>query len=85
MLRSHLSSKNLVRQFKSMELDGESYWTQLAEKEWLRKSTKARKVRQEVVKTEIWDVLEKEDFGFRSLHLLENLQLLEKYVCLVIY
>ena len=61
-----------------MEVDSESYWTQLAEKEWLKHTNKARKVRPEVIKNDIWDVLEKEGFDFKPLYLLENLQLLEK-------
>jgi intron-binding protein aquarius len=63
-----------------MELDGELKWRQLAEKTWLKPSSKARKVRPEVVKQEIWDTLESQSFDFRSLLVLENLQLLEKYL-----
>ena len=50
----------------------------MAEKIWSKPSTKVRKVRGEVVKQEIWDVLEKDGFNLRSLVVLENLQLLEK-------
>ena len=66
-----------------MEVDSENYWTQLAEKEWLKQPNKARRVRQEVINTEIWDVLEKGGFDFKSLYLLENLQLLERCVCVI--
>ena len=53
-------------------------WHQLAEKHWLG-SQKSRKVRAEVIKKEIWDVLEKEDFAYSSLLTLEGLGLLERY------
>ena len=36
------------------------------------------KVKPDVVKKEIWDVLEREDFPHRSLLILENLQILER-------
>ena len=60
------------------ELGEDSHWTQLAKKYW-SKPAKSKKVKPEVIKNEIWDVLEKEEFLSRSLLLLENLQLLEKY------
>lgn len=56
---------------------GENQWTQLARKHWI-KPTKTRKVKSDVIKKEIWDVLENEGFEFRSLLILESLQLLEK-------
>lgn len=61
-----------------MEVEGENRWNQLAENVWSKTSSQPRKVRPEIIKTEIWDVLEKEDFDSRSLFRLENLQLLEK-------
>lgn len=63
-----------------MEIVDESRWQSLAERHWSKPTNKARKVKTEVVKNEIWDVLEKQDFDFRSLLALENLQLLEKYL-----
>ncbi|KAL9122845.1 MAG: hypothetical protein Q9187_000602 [Circinaria calcarea] len=63
-----------------MEVEGENRWYQLAENVWSKSSSQPRKVRSEVIKTEIWDVLEKEDFDSRSLFQLENLQLFEKYL-----
>ncbi|MCJ1385979.1 hypothetical protein MMC17_009104 [Xylographa soralifera] len=63
-----------------MESSYEEQWRQLAEAQWSKPSAKVRKVRPEVVKTEIWDVLEKDGFAFRSLLILDNLQLLEKYL-----
>ena len=58
-----------------------SYWTQLAQKHW-SKPVKTRKVKQEVINTELWEVLKKEDFHIRSLLILESLRLLEKYLLL---
>ena len=63
--------------------DGEQYWRQLAETHWLKVSKRAPKARPEVIKKEIWDVLEKVDFDFRALLTLDNLQLLEKLVLAV--
>ncbi|KAL8723726.1 MAG: hypothetical protein Q9225_000021 [Loekoesia sp. 1 TL-2023] len=61
------------------DLEGENRWTQLAGKYW-GSSAKSRKVKDEVIKNEIWDVLENEGFPFRSLLILESLQLLESYL-----
>lgn len=52
-------------------------WTQLAHKHW-SKPMKIRKVKGDVIKKEIWDVLENEGFQLSSLLVLESLQLLEK-------
>ena len=60
------------------DLGNSSHWAQLAGEHW-PKATKSKKVKPEIVKKEIWDVLEQEAFHFRSLLTLENLQLLEKY------
>ena len=54
------------------------HWRSLAQNYWL-KSIKAKKVNPDVIKKEIWDVLQAEGFEFRSLQALDNLQLLEKY------
>ena len=61
--------------------ESENAFEELAKKHWLKTTKKQTKVKvkPEVLKTEIWDVLEKEDFEFRSLLALENLQILEKY------
>ena len=62
-------------------LDSETSFAQLAQKHWLKapkKSTKV-KVKPDVLKNEIWDILERENFAFKSLLALENLQVLEKY------
>ena len=63
-----------------MEVVDETRWQKLAEKYWSKPTSKPRKVKADVVKSEIWDVLEKQDFDFWSLLILENLQLLEKYL-----
>lgn len=55
------------------------HWAKLAEKHWL-KSRKPKKAKPEIIKKEIWDVLEGESFDFRSLLVLESLQLLESYL-----
>lgn len=57
---------------------GREQWHKLAEKHWLG-SQKTRKVRAEVIKKEIWDVLEKENFAYTSVLTLESLELLERY------
>ena len=58
--------------------EGRNHWTDLAQKHWLR-SKRVKKVSPEVIKKEIWDVLEASDFDFASLLALDNAQLLEKY------
>ena len=62
-------------------LDNGDTWAQVAQKHWLKRSGKVTKVKvkPDVLKKEIWDVLEKEDFMYGSLLALENLQTLEKY------
>lgn len=61
------------------DLTGDNHFAQLARKHWLGK-TKQPKVQNAVVKDDIWDVVEGEDFAYASLLLLEQLQLLEKYL-----
>lgn len=64
------------------DLEGDDAFAQLARKHWLKpagKAAKAVKVKPDVLKKEIWDVLEKDDFPYKSLLILENLQLLERY------
>lgn len=62
----------------------EHVFVQLAKKHWLKPTTSKKvattkvKIKPDVLKKEIWDVLEAEDFQFQSLLLLENLQLLER-------
>ena len=64
-------------QSERLEVGGESHWAALGKKHWF-KPVKSRKVKNEVLKTELWDVLEEESFEYRSLLILESLQLLEK-------
>jgi len=58
--------------------DGVDHWTQIANEHWL-KSSRSKKVKPDIIKRDIWDVLEKENFQSKSLLALENLQLLEQY------
>lgn len=55
----------------------DSPWVQLAKAHWLE--TKVHKVKPDVIKQQFWDVLEAEGFSSRSLLILENLNILEKY------
>jgi intron-binding protein aquarius len=61
------------------DLHGENHFAQVARKNWLA-AKKTPKVRPEVVKQELWDELENADFAYSSLLVLENLQLLERYL-----
>ncbi|KAF7681106.1 dead helicases superfamily protein [Alternaria burnsii] len=61
------------------DLHGENHFAQVARKNWLS-AKKTPKVRPEVVKKELWDELENVDFAYSSLLILENLQLLERYL-----
>jgi intron-binding protein aquarius len=61
------------------DLHGENHFAQVARKNWLA-AKKTPKVRPEVVKKELWDELENVDFAYSSLLILENLQLLERYL-----
>lgn len=63
--------------------DEEHVFVQFAKAHWLKPTTSKKpaskvKVKQDALKTEVWDVLEAEDFPFQSLLLLENLQMLER-------
>lgn len=59
----------------------ENVFVQVAKAHWLKKATKKAakvKVKADVLKLEIWDELEKDNFSFKSLLILENLQILER-------
>lgn len=58
----------------------EHQFVQVARKHWLKSSKKGAKtkVKNDVLKQNIWDVLERESFQYKTLLLLENLQTLEK-------
>ncbi len=62
------------------DLYGDGHFASLAKQHWLKSTKKAAKVKvkPDVVKREIWDVLERENFSYRSLLILENLQILER-------
>ncbi|KAK5629587.1 hypothetical protein RRF57_005302 [Xylaria bambusicola] len=64
------------------DLEGESEFAQLAKQHWLKTSKSAAKVKvkNDVLKKDIWDVLEKDAFAYRSLLILEGLQTLESYL-----
>jgi intron-binding protein aquarius len=61
------------------DLHGENHFAQVASKNWLT-AKKTPKVRPDVVKKELWDELVNVDFAYSSLLILENLQLLERYL-----
>ncbi|ROT42795.1 intron-binding protein aquarius [Sodiomyces alkalinus F11] len=61
------------------DIEGESEFTQLARKHWL-KPTKKVKVKNDVIKKEIWEVLERDSFPYKTLLVLEGLQTLESYL-----
>ncbi|KAL5356234.1 hypothetical protein BJX96DRAFT_186187 [Aspergillus floccosus] len=69
-----LDSRPTVEDFRE-----DSAWVQLAKTHWLETS-KVRKVKQDVIKKDLWDALEAENFSFRSLLTLENLNILEKFL-----
>lgn len=60
--------------------EGESEFAQLAKQHWLKPSKKATKVKvkNDVLKRDIWDPLEKDKFPVASLLSLESLQILER-------
>ena len=60
------------------ESRGKEYWAELAHKHW-GKSSHAVRVNSDVIKDEIWTVLERDGFSYRSLLDLESLQALEQY------
>ncbi|KAI0841645.1 P-loop containing nucleoside triphosphate hydrolase protein [Hypoxylon sp. FL0890] len=64
------------------DLEGESEFAQLARQHWLKttKRTTRVKVKNDVLKRDIWDVLEKDNFPYKSLLILEGLQTLESYL-----
>ncbi|KAI8662720.1 Pre-mRNA-splicing factor [Fusarium sp. Ph1] len=60
----------------------EHQFVQLARKHWLKSGKKPAKpkVKNDVLKQSIWEVLEREGFQYKSLLLLESLQTLESYL-----
>lgn len=68
-----LDSRPTVEDFRD-----DSPWVRLAKTHWLD-AANVRKVKHDVIKKDIWDPLEAESFSFRSLLILENLNILEKF------
>ncbi|KAK4124003.1 P-loop containing nucleoside triphosphate hydrolase protein [Parathielavia appendiculata] len=64
------------------DLEGESEFASLARQHWLKTPKQAAKVKvkNDVLKREIWDALEKDNFPLKSLLVLEGLQTLESYL-----
>jgi intron-binding protein aquarius len=64
------------------DLEGESEFASLARQHWLKTPKQATKVKvkNDVLKREIWDALEKDNFPLKSLLVLEGLQTLERWV-----
>lgn len=64
------------------ELEGESGFATLARQHWLKTSKQPAKVKvkNDVLKREIWDALERDNFPLKSLLVLEGLQTLERQV-----
>lgn len=60
-------------------VEGAELWQDVARKHWLRKSDKQIRVQVDVIKKDIWDKLEEEQFDYSSLLALESLQLLERH------
>jgi intron-binding protein aquarius len=64
------------------DIRGGNAFAEVAQKHWLKpskKTTRAR-VKNDVLKKDIWDVLEGDNFSHKSILVLENLQLLERLV-----
>ncbi|KAM0274435.1 hypothetical protein ACHAQH_007843 [Verticillium albo-atrum] len=64
------------------EIEGENEFSQLARKHWLkpRKKNTAVKIKNDMLKKDIWLVLERNHFPDKSLLVLEGLQTLESYL-----
>lgn len=61
------------------DLHGDNHFVQVAKENWLdATTTRPAKLRYDVLNREVWEPLEKEQFRYRSLLILENLQILEK-------
>lgn len=74
VMEQRLDSRPTVEDFRDGNL-----WVKLAKTHWL-KTSKVRKVKQDVIKKDLWDPLVEDRFSLRSLLILENLNILEKYV-----
>ncbi|KAE9984695.1 hypothetical protein BLS_001690 [Venturia inaequalis] len=78
-----MTSKNAVTASSARptieDLHGDNHYAEVARKYWLSK-TKTTKVLPKVINEELWAHLETDGFAYRSLLILETLQLLEKYL-----
>lgn len=63
------------------DLQHEGLFTELARHHWLQSNQRTTKVKvkNDLLKNEIWDVLAQNDFQYRYLLELDNLQILERY------
>jgi intron-binding protein aquarius len=79
-LKSSAESSRAASSRADTETDGE--FASVAKQHWLKTTKRASKVKvkNDVLKREIWDALEKDGFQFKSLLALEGLQTLERYV-----
>ncbi len=81
--RAAKSKENVTPRPTVADLEDENEFAQLAKKHWLKPTTRKTakvKVKNDLVKNQIWDVLEKDGFPYRSLLVLEGLQTLESYL-----
>ncbi|CAH0020194.1 unnamed protein product [Clonostachys rhizophaga] len=79
---SHRSKLENARPTPAEVEEEEHPFVQLARKSWLKSGKKNGpvKVKSDVLKQGLWDVLEREGFQYKSLRLLESLQTLESYL-----
>ena len=68
-----LESRPTVEDFRD-----DNQWVKLAKASWLGASN-TPKIKQDIIKKDLWDPLEAEGFNLRSLLTLENLNVLERY------
>lgn len=76
--------KEKVEESGPAEVEVQGDVGQLAQRLWQKRSTKKPATTKVKVKdiSEIWEILEKENFAFKILLSLENLQILERYASL---
>ncbi|MBE3042377.1 hypothetical protein IMZ48_07310 [Candidatus Bathyarchaeota archaeon] len=62
------------------ESHNDNQWAPLARKHWLGKARAPKRVKNDVIKGELWDALERDGFRYGSLLALESLQAVENYL-----
>lgn len=62
------------------ETHQDNQWAPIAKKHWLGKARVPKKVKNDVIKSELWDVLERDGFRYGALLALEGLQAVENYL-----